>query len=523
LAQACDSGSNHACGPPELDWPPKRGQAHIPPSRHVRPPMGLAKSKTHKNQSTTDRGLKAGASASGPSARGIGSAFVELYASRYQQRVLDLAREAVEAPALVPIEQTLRECIAFCYGVSADWAPHVRVTVFADNPAEHQTNVPVYEALLCAWGVPNFREAQVSCRAIRGTDVSGGYVCQSSFWRRIVEIDMQGSREMVVYHSLIHQLLNFFVCLPEQDARKQLLVNIILQLHEACFNCIGRHKEVFEYCIYDLIDAEDTAAYSVSPAKAVSETEVDRAKRIIRRFAAHFLDQHKRAALHAAVLSPLKFLFQNKYEVFENIDSHGASFWVAVFSQVFFPGLQMPFESIVGLDGGWAWGAVDFMPSMQDSDAKEALRRFSSIENLGRDWRLLAKGLHPPLKEPRRLAGLPIPTVGAFEHALKAAAQPGRLRNSLEPYAARFAMFMHPSVVSQRCVLAASTSPMWDTMLGPSLASLCQEALGHEYSPDELRQALVGSCVDAGAIELNASAMMSLMQAAEVPWAVMKA
>eukprot|EP00971_Amphidinium_carterae_P078401 1551047-Amphidinium_carterae.1 len=103
--------------------------------------------------------------------------------------------------------------------------------------------------------------------------------------------------------------------------------------------------------------------------------------------------RHKRAALHAAILSPLKFLFQNKYEVFENIDSHGASFWVAVLSEacsklshgsfclhmlciklkdhqscaeVFFPGLQMPFESIVGLDGGWAWAAVDFLPFMQD-------------------------------------------------------------------------------------------------------------------------------------------------------------
>eukprot|EP00971_Amphidinium_carterae_P267968 5316320-Amphidinium_carterae.1 len=42
-------------------------------------------------------------------------------------------------------------------------------------------------------------------------------------------------------------------------------------------------------------------------------------------------------------------------------------------------------------------------------------------------------------------------------------------------------------------VLAASSSAMWDTLLGPAFSRLSPEALGHAHSPDELRQALLGS------------------------------
>ena len=42
---------------------------------------------------------------------------------------------------------------------------------------------------------------------------------------------------------------------------------------------------------------------------------------IVKHHAEVFLDRHKRNALHAAFLSPLKYLFQDVYEIFENLDS----------------------------------------------------------------------------------------------------------------------------------------------------------------------------------------------------------
>eukprot|EP00971_Amphidinium_carterae_P038607 758947-Amphidinium_carterae.1 len=64
-----------------------------PSSRYFGPAMGLARSKAQKHQ-PTGRNVKAASSSSGSPPRG--GAFVSFYASRYQQRVLDLAREAVE-------------------------------------------------------------------------------------------------------------------------------------------------------------------------------------------------------------------------------------------------------------------------------------------------------------------------------------------------------------------------------------------------------------------------------------------
>ena len=42
---------------------------------------------------------------------------------------------------------------------------------------------------------------------------------------------------------------------------------------------------------------------------------------IVKHHAEVFLDRHKRNALHAAFLSPLKYLVQDVYEIFENLDS----------------------------------------------------------------------------------------------------------------------------------------------------------------------------------------------------------
>lgn len=426
-----------------------------------------------------------------------------VHQSLYQRRVVKLAREAVEHPPAETLDTTLRKCIAFCYGVTCEWAPHVRVTVFADNSAENQYNAPVYDSLLCCWGVSGFSDVKVRCTPVPGTDVSFGHVTVSPFWARTVTVNDR----QVPYRALLHQLFHWLVDLDDKDARKQLLINMVLQLHEACFNCIGRHKEVFEYCMYDLLDAED-------------ENNPEGAPRVVARFAARFLDRHKRDALHAAVLSPLKFLCQHYYEVFENIDSHGASFWAAILPEAFFPGLELPYESIVGLDGGWSWAAVDFLPEMRYGDSLIALQRFSDPENLGRDWRTLTKDLRPPVGIPGRLADLPWATLQGFPAALAKARKEGsRLRRSLEPYAARLAALMARPVLLRRCALAAVSSVGWDVAEGPAFAALSEEALGEQLGPAALRARICGDCLDASRIEVDTETFARLLAVAGVPWA----
>lgn len=446
--------------------------------------------------------------------------------SLYSRRVVKLAQEALESPSPDELEVTLRKCIAFCYNVTTEWAPFVRVTVFADNPSEHQSNIEVLGALLRAWGVPGFEGLEVQCRPIHGTDVRGGRVVANPFWSRIVKV---GEQE-VSCREVAHQLLHWFVSLSDSSPRKQLLVNILLQLHEACFNCIGRHKEVFEYCIYDLIDAE-TAEGVIESVPADSTASCgsgsvdqgraphaeDRARSIVRHHAAWFLDRHKRAALHAVTISPLKFLYQHRYEVFENLDSHGSSFWASMLTDVFFPGLEMPFEPIVDLDTGWSWGAVHFLPVMATGDGHTALERFCSLEGLGRDWRSLAAGLQPPDAPLRRLPGL---HYCSFEEALSEARRPrSQLRRTLEPYAVRFAGLMERRILLWRCGLAAVGSERWDAELGPALVILAEEVLREHLTPQELRERLCGDCADAAAISPDSDLLASLLRAAGVPWA----
>lgn len=464
-------------------------------------------------------------------------------ASLYQERVARLAAAAATSPPGESLEATLRQCIAFSYGGGPEWAPHVRVTVFADNPTEHQHNVPVLSTILCTWGVPGFTDIRVACTPIPGTDVAKGQVVRSAFWSQSVPIQsMQRDERQVLYRDLMHQLLQWFTPLRDDDSRKQLLINMVLQLHEACFNCVGRHKEVFEYCVYDLIDAEAQGEAGVPMASlpqptgpqsrsataqsdaTASRADVEGAVRAVRRHAALFLDRHKRNALHAAVLSPMKFLYQNLYEVFENLDSHGASFWVAVFTQVFFQGLQMPYESIVGLDTGWTWGAIDFLPQMSDGsgDAQLALARLSAEENLGRDWRSVTAGLRSlPQPQRTRLRGLPhAADERGFGGTLREAQKPcGALRRSLAPYAARFARLMATPVLLRCYLLQAVSSVSWDVSLAPALSALSAEALGEHVPPGELRERLCGSCIDASLIEVDVPSFAALLKAAGVAWA----
>jgi len=301
----------------------------------------------------------------------------------------------------------------------------------------------------------------------------------------------------VPYRDLVHQLLYWFVSLADTDARKQLLVNIMLQLHEACYNCIGRHKEVFEYCVHDLIEAEAEACIDLEPkigasarmegsAAAIAETRaaraafadagLDRSRRAVCRHAAMFLDRHKRNALQASVLAPLKFIFQNDYKVVENIDSHGASFWATMLVQGFLPGFEMPSESIEELDTGWTWGSVDFLELMRKGDAAIALERLSAFENLGRDWRQLTRGLKPPCgANVRRLPGLPLMlgfAVGpGFVEAVEEVKRPNtRLKRALEPYAERFVSLMMRPVLLRACTIELRRATRSQLSFGATLA-----------------------------------------------------
>eukprot|EP00927_Polykrikos_kofoidii_P079045 TRINITY_DN75839_c0_g1_i1.p1 TRINITY_DN75839_c0_g1~~TRINITY_DN75839_c0_g1_i1.p1 ORF type:complete len:492 (+),score=62.11 TRINITY_DN75839_c0_g1_i1:226-1701(+) len=453
--------------------------------------------------------------------------------SAYQQCVSRLAQAAIDKPPEEPLEATLRACIAFCYGGGREWAPHVRVQVYADNPIENQSNVPVYLTLLQTWGVSGFNNVTVKCQPIPGTDVQDGYVRRSLFWqRKAVPINGSHSVKTIYYRDVIHQLLDWFIGLPDDDCRKQLLVNMLLQLHEACFNCVGRHKEVFEYCIHDFIDAqgdEETNVLASSPSPQYPSSvhpQVSPALEgpcsVIRRFASIYLDRHKRDALHGAILSPLKFLFQENYEVFENMDSHGASFWVGALSSAFFPRLEMPFEKIVELDKGWSWAAVDFLRVMTHGDALKALELFGAVENLGSDWRSLSRGLVPPTRKPGCLPCVVSASIagdGFTTFVSKARVRNSRLRQALAPYAVRFGSLLTQSVLLRRFTLAAVSSVAWDASLGPSFAALSMDALGVSLSPHQLREKLVGDCLDAGAIEINEQASSALLGVVGIDWA----
>mmetsp|Transcript_89034 Transcript_89034/g.232128 ORF Transcript_89034/g.232128 Transcript_89034/m.232128 type:complete len:511 (+) Transcript_89034:64-1596(+) len=462
-----------------------------------------------------------------------------LLPSAYQQRVARLAREALDAPPALSLEETLRQCIGFCYRVLPERAQHVCVsTVFADNPEEHQHNAPVYTALLVAWGEPGFEHLEVKCRAIAGTDVQFGKMPPSPFWSRKAST---GDGRQAPCRALMHQLLAWFVALDDGDARKQLLQNMLLQLHEACYNCIGRHKEVFEYCMYDLMQAESEAegehcassggasGSRLHDAGPEGRLDVEVARKIVRRFAAQYLDKHKRAALHGTAISPLKFLYQGQYEVFENLDSHGASFWASALNEAFFPGLQLPFESIVELDKGWSWAARHFLPTMAQGADREALLRLSAPENLGRDWRQVTAGLRPSGRDARRLPGLTF-SFGeyGFQQSLREAKRPNSpLREALAPYAVRFAEFMARPLLLKHCLRHACTSERWDLDIGPALAALAPEALGVDSAegPRELRQRLFfggpeggGSLAPEDAKE-DIEALAALLSSAGVEWA----
>lgn len=438
-----------------------------------------------------------------------------LRASRYQRRVKQLADEVCTSPRDESLEVTLKRCIAFCYDVTVDWAPFVRVTVFADNVNEHQLNVPVYHSMLMCFGEPHDLREQVKCKAVPGTDVQDGLVKPSVFWTRKIP------GRSLPFRALAHALLGFFVDLEDADPRKQLLVNILLQMHEACYNCVGRHKEVFEYCVYDLLDAERR------PDGRPVPSDRQQAMALVRQHAEIFLDKHKRNALHAAYLSPLKYLFQDIYEIFENLDSHGASFWVAML-KTFFPDLDMPFEDIEQLDIGWAWGAIDFLPMTSHGSAKLALQRFSDPANLSLDWRTVTRDL--PRNSPRfegfgalgapylrRFRGLPFrPGPAGFQEALRRIRQQPAMQKAFLPYIERFTSFFQPSILLQRWTFFALSSDRWVGELGPALQRLRADPAPSAVAPEAVEALREELCSVDG--EVNVDVALSLLGLAEVPW-----
>eukprot|EP00812_Abedinium_dasypus_P009482 NODE_3170_length_820_cov_224.341176.p1 GENE.NODE_3170_length_820_cov_224.341176~~NODE_3170_length_820_cov_224.341176.p1 ORF type:complete len:220 (-),score=64.49 NODE_3170_length_820_cov_224.341176:143-706(-) len=186
----------------------------------------------------------------------------------------------------------------------------------------------------------------------------------------------------------------------------------------------------------------------------------------------------------------------------------------------------MPFESIVELDTGWTWGAVDFLPAMTQGSARLALERFSDVANINRDWRSLTSDLQPPPKVSRmgRLPALPgLPGrygPQGFKSAILEARRPNsQLWRALQPYGARFAKLMERPVLLQCFGLAAVASVAWDASLGPALAALSSQALGKRSTPAELREKICGNVTDAAEIKVDIDTVARLLAAAGVPWA----
>ena len=129
----------------------------------------------------------------------------------------------------------LERCIAYVYSVPLREASGLKADIASENPMESQTSVPILTTILKGVGHRKYRSAFIPARAIPGTDVRDGHVTVSRFYKPPAGVPRAQCMATV---------LQAFVELPDEDPRKVRLVNILMQLQEAFFNCSGRHKEV---------------------------------------------------------------------------------------------------------------------------------------------------------------------------------------------------------------------------------------------------------------------------------------
>jgi len=321
----------------------------------------------------------------------------------------------------------LTKAIAFAYLCAEEDVPGRRVTTFSDNIEETQFNVPILQTILVTLDIDS--TLIVRCKPIRGTDVSFGMVQKSEFYSR----KLKGG----TYGDLVIGILDWYVKLAEDDPNKQLLTNHVLQLHEACFNCIGRHKEVLEYLIQDTMLA-------MQPTLDISRPNSGNGLFIT--LFRRFLDRMKIMVLDLTIINPLKYIFRDKYSVYENLDNHGRSFWSAIAERT---GIAMPYDDIQDVDTGWSWGAYNFWNSLPP----EAQIIYTDPNNIGKNWTDLCKNLPP-------LTGYP-PFFGSFYGVTLSQFMLLIPRSQAAPYERRFSELLSTGNVLHRFCLFLVQLPEW--------------------------------------------------------------
>ncbi|KAJ9448342.1 hypothetical protein DIPPA_10068 [Diplonema papillatum] len=328
--------------------------------------------------------------------------------------------------------EIFRDLITSVYALpDASDASTMTATIHADNPAETQHDVPVYPVLMItiAHADPAAFGSFEIC-AVPGTDIASGAPAACPFYSK--------TRNGVCYRSLLLFMLRE---VHAKDASRA--VNAFLQTVEACFNCVGRHKEVFEYVVRAYADtvhrpekvargaalhegehdsthgrlsiASDGCSRSVgssptSDSSLLNNRSLENApfpvspvkpcNAPLRAFFQQWLDGYKIQALYASIVNPLLFATADNYSVFENIESHGSSFWGSVIQSAL--GIPMPLQDIRALDSGWTWAARTVNTKLSNVKAAvaasmDALRRpgFGVLPNgpSGSNFRKICKDI----------------------------------------------------------------------------------------------------------------------------------
>ena len=334
------------------------------------------------------------------------------------------------------VYETDRQCLATDGSVdeerSAQLAAAVTADVVADNEAENQTGVHVFNVLMVT--VLHDCSFAAAVSPVEGTDIDAGYAAPSLFYKRSRQI---GQRN-VEYSQLL--LFIFKELLEVPDCPN--LVDYFFQIFEACFNCIGRHKEAFEHLARGYIQLRQEQHL------AKLNLTVSPPQNTLHLIFTVWLDSYKIDCLNAAIINPLLFLFKNYYAVYENIASHGTSFWSTVIEAAL--QITMPHERLGELDMGWTWGATSL--EMNVPLHQEVVRR--STAQVGASWRTTCHGLVAPTHTsqlPRQLKGLrDYEDLGELAEAIKADTIPDAMRAQLSPMLGRFLALLSPLSVVRR-------------------------------------------------------------------------
>ena len=320
---------------------------------------------------------------------------VVLEPSRYHRTLRRLADDFCGAEASAQwADDILLRAIERVYELprdsAHDSARKLHAALRADNPEEDQEDFHVFGML--AVTVLNRPLTVRVPNDIAGTDTYDGHAAFSLFYRR----RLHGGGACTYAQALLHVMGAMLEALQEWEASGcegadpcPRFTDYFLQVLEACFNCVGRHKEAFELIVRGYIEMRQGVTDRVSATERDAVSEKTGAVKM--HFSA-WLDAYKIHALRAAVIDPLLFLLRHRYDVWENIESHGMSFWSTIVEAAL--DIPMPLERLGSLDTGWGWGAR-FVDDEKDLHA-EVLRRCA--ENVGVGWRSALRGLKAPRK-----------------------------------------------------------------------------------------------------------------------------